>query len=407
MCLLAPSPWMLGPSGAPCRSPLHSSGSPRPRTQGRRPQPRYQRRLLVAFAALPGPPFDHSWALLSHSRFDERGPRFRINYRSACPYQSRFDVSRITHTHTRARARPVSSAGELILKNQERREGFSMRAITGGCYSGLCSGSGPRSRCRCSPRLLLLFLLSPCSLFLPRFDQFSRGEKGRARAFRGTQASRNLWRTTDRCHEIHRCCPAQHTRSCARQAGVFVCSLTGNGDCHLRFLATTRVSIEFCVFFLPSVERLPLVARRGSAPRQNGVWLPNPFVTQLEKTSSRYTACRVWPISASQPTLRSQRLPPRRGFLFFFFFFLIRICHLRAHAASKLVNFERERCALENSIVEESSRMLAGSFLSGRKVVVPKISRVRAPRSRNSSGWFISFWKLPLVAFLRRPKSFD
>ena len=102
----------------------------------------------------------------------------------------------------------------------------------------------------------------------------------------------------------------------------------------------------------PCGQYLPLVARRR-APRQNGeresVRLPNPFVTQLEKTWSRYTACCLANFDVG-PTLRSQRLTSRTFFFFSFFFFfaiviLFSICrNLRARAgASKLVNFERER----------------------------------------------------------------
>ena len=220
---------MLGPSGAPRRPLLHSSVSPRPRTQGRRPHPRYQRWLLVAFAALPGPPFDHSWALLSHSRFDERGPRFRINYRSACPYPESFRrVTYYTYTHTRA-AR--FQRGRIDFK--EPREGEKERGILlARDYGWLLQWYSVLAPvgCRCSLRLLLLPPpLPPPPPLRARFSCLDStsflGARRGARAFRGTQASRNLWRTTDRCHEIHRCCCCCcNTHAAAHAKQVCLCA---------------------------------------------------------------------------------------------------------------------------------------------------------------------------------------
>lgn len=101
MCLLAPSPCTVGPSEA--RSPTTSiPGSPRPRTQGRRPQPRY-RRLLAAFAVLPSRSFDHLLLALS---FRREGARFRINYRGVLvrePFRRVTYIARTQHRLERGR----------------------------------------------------------------------------------------------------------------------------------------------------------------------------------------------------------------------------------------------------------------------------------------------------------------
>lgn len=71
------------------------------------------------------------------------------------------------------RTRPVSSAGELILKNQEKERGILLARD----YCGFCSGSGRVSMLSSSSSSSSFS--SSSSLFLPRFDQFSWGEKGR------------------------------------------------------------------------------------------------------------------------------------------------------------------------------------------------------------------------------------
>lgn len=141
VCLLAPSPWTLGPSGAPSPSPLLSSGSPRPRTQGRRPQPRY-RRLLVAFAVLPSPlsitrallalSFRREGAPVSHKLplcVPVREPFRRVTYYTHT-HAARFERGRIDFKERRERERE-SEGG------RQRREGILLAHDYSGYYSGL------------------------------------------------------------------------------------------------------------------------------------------------------------------------------------------------------------------------------------------------------------------------------
>ena len=180
VCLLAPSPWTLGPSGAPSPSPLLSSGSPRPRTQGRRPQPRY-RRLLVAFAVLPSP-LSITRALLALS-FRREGAPVSHKLPLCVPVREPFRrVTYYTHTHAARFER-----GRIDFKERRERErvrvgdrgekGFSLHTITV-AITVVCSGLS------CTRSLSISLHVeatqhhtapfSSCSLFLPRFDQFSR-----------------------------------------------------------------------------------------------------------------------------------------------------------------------------------------------------------------------------------------
>lgn len=230
VCLLASPPWTLGPSGAPSPSPLLSSGSPRPRTQGRRPQPRY-RRLLVAFAVLPSPlsitrallalSFRREGAPVSHKLplcVPVREPFRRVTYYTHT-HAARFERGRIDFKERRERERERET--------EERRDSPCTRlqwllqwSVLASLVHALCPfrSMSKRHNITQHPSLRARFSCLDSTSFLGRGSTRVVATIAKFMEDDGSLSRDPL--------------PGTQLRA---PAGVFVCSLTRNGDCHLRF----------------------------------------------------------------------------------------------------------------------------------------------------------------------------